>query len=63
MTRMLVVDAALLVCISKRGVAHGSWEKKKYARVHVYLFLFSIVSDRYRCIRLHEVVASSMCTQ
>jgi hypothetical protein len=32
-------------------VAHGSWEIKKYARVHVYLFLFSIISDRYRCIR------------
>jgi succinate dehydrogenase hydrophobic anchor subunit len=25
--------------------------KKKDARVHVYLFIFSIVSDRYRCIR------------
>jgi succinate dehydrogenase hydrophobic anchor subunit len=51
MNRVLVVDAALLVCISKRGVADGSWENKKYACVHVYLFLFSIVSDRYRCLR------------
>jgi succinate dehydrogenase hydrophobic anchor subunit len=31
-------------------VAHGSWENKQNALVHVYLFLFSIVSDRYRCI-------------
>ena len=32
-------------------MAHGSLENKTYARVHVYLFLFSIVSDRDRCIR------------
>ena len=49
--RVLVVDAALLVGISKPRVAHGSRENKKYARVHVYLFVFSIVSDRYRCSR------------
>ena len=51
MSRVLVVVAALLVCISKRGVAHGSWKNTQYAPVHVYLFLFSIVSDLYRCIR------------
>jgi hypothetical protein len=51
MTRVLVVVAALLVGISKRCVAHGSWEKKQYARVHVYLYLLGIVSDRYRCSR------------